>query len=106
MNYGASEFASCIKFGKLKKVKYPWHKYLEGRKLMLFTWSDSTYNLIGIYGENNGLDGLCEYVWKNDAKAAKEDGYKSLEEFKEDVYLGNNGFGFDKDEIELCHLEG
>lgn len=92
--------ANCIKMGKLKKVTLPWHKYLWNRKLILFEMGIG-YNLIGIMGENSGLDGLCKYEWENDPKMAQENGYEKLEDFIEEVNLGNDGFGFSEDEIEL-----
>lgn len=96
-------FNKSIKTGKLKEVKATWQKYLEGKTLILFEFGGD-YNLLAIKGEK-GLKGLCEYEWQNDVKSLQEEGYESLREYTEEVNLGNDGFGFDKDEIELIDIE-
>lgn len=105
---GKDDFASYIKIGKLKKITLPWHEYLKDKKLIVFKFGTG-YNLIGIIGENKGLDGLCNYTWENDPETVKESGYDytkdSVEDFMEEVYLGNDGFGFNKDEIEIYDLK-
>lgn len=81
--------------GKLKEVKEDWHEYLKDRELVLFNLFGQ-WSLMSIKNEN-GLGGLCEMIWENE----KEHDYCSLEGWKEDVELGNAGFGFDYDEIEI-----
>lgn len=101
----ANQLKECIKVGKLKEIKRPWHKYLEGKTLILFELGGA-YNLLAIKGEEQfGLKGLCKYSWENDIEAVNEEGYEKLEDFIEEVNFGNDGFGFDKDEIELCDIE-
>lgn len=100
---GKLQLNDFISTGKLKEVKMPWQRYLEGKTLILFEFEDR-YNLLAIKGEK-GLDGLCKYAWEYDSETAEESGYESLENFIEDVNLGNDGFGFKKNEIELCNIE-
>lgn len=109
MKSEVDDFASCVKIGRLKKVIMPWHQHLKDKNLILFEFGTG-YNLIGIIGENNGLDELCNYTWENDPETVKESGYDytkdSVEDFMEEVKMGNDGFGFDKDEIvELGGME-
>ena len=105
-NNDVSEFASCIKAGKLKEAKEPWHKYLKGKTLLLFDLF-GRYSLTGIlYGKykSEKLESLCKYVWENCKEEMEEEGYEKVEDFIEEVNLGNDGFAFDKDEIELLDI--
>ena len=95
------ELTEFISAGKLKATKRPWHKYLEGKILILFEFGGA-YNLLAIKDEKS-LKGLCKYAWEHDEENSKE--YDCLDDFIGEVELGNDGFGFDKDEIELCDIE-
>ncbi|APM41373.1 hypothetical protein [Clostridium kluyveri] len=97
---------NCIKMGKLKKVTEPWHGYLKDKKLIVFKIGTG-YNLISIDGEKGekNLEGLCKYAWENDPETTQESGYDCVEDFIEEVNLGNDGFGFNEDEIEICDMK-
>lgn len=97
------ELTEFISAGKLKEVKVPWQRYLKEKTLILFEFGGG-YNLLAIKGED-GLKDLCKYAWEYDPETVEESGYESLENFIEDVNLGNDGFGFKKNEIELCDIE-
>lgn len=88
-----------VKKGKLKNIIKPWHKYLED-KIMLLISMFGIWNLIVIEGEED-LNGLCEYAWNNDPEAKAE--YDTLKGWQEEVENGNDGFGFDYDEIEIIN---
>lgn len=85
--------------GKIKKPSNSWEEYLNGKTLILCTGLVETLNLLGIEGEEE-LDDLCEHVWN----AHEEQGHYTLEDFKEAVKLGNDGFGFDKNNIEIIEV--
>lgn len=89
-----------IYFAKLKKVTQPWHECLKGKELFVGE-IDGSYNLLAVSGDRNWVENLCKYVYKNDKKMYEELGYESLESYIENCMLGNDGFGFDKDEIEI-----
>lgn len=91
-----------FKLGKLKKASKPWQKYLINKTLMLMQFNNGSYDLILIEGES-GLDGLCKYAWENDADSRKKTGYESLEAFIEECNLANDGFGFEKEDIEITY---
>ena len=82
--------------GKLVNYDKPYKEYLRN-KILLLGNIFGQYELLAISGED-GLKGLCEYVWNNDEAARGE--YETLEGFTEEVELGNDGFGFDYEEIE------
>lgn len=86
--------------GTLKEVKLPWHKYLEGKTLILITWLDNTWCLAAIEGED-GLSGLCKYEWQYEEENGIEHEYYELTDFIESVKDSNDGFGFEHDEIQI-----
>lgn len=89
-----------ISKGRLKQVnpKRPWHKYLEGKTLLIakHPFVVNHWDLLKIFGEED-LSDLCRYAWEVES----EHKYDCVEDFIEDVKDGNNGFGFDTDEIIL-----
>lgn len=94
------DFKDSILKGRVKQNGLPWQKYLEGKELLLFKTGEG-YNLISIKEEVNGIENLCKYIYENERDSYYECGYESLDDFIEECKLGNDGFGFDKDEIEL-----
>ncbi len=98
INKDAAELGNCIKLGKLKKVTLPWHEYLKEKRLLLFKLGEG-YNLLSIVGEK-GIRGLCKWCYENNRKDFDDMGYESLDDWIEECELGNDGFGFGKDEIE------
>lgn len=98
----STNLKECFKRGKLKEATKPWQKYLINKTLLLMQFKNGSYDLILIEGEVD-LDSLCRYVWENDKLAKEEAGYESLEAFIEECELGNDGFGFDEDEIEIIY---
>lgn len=62
------------------------------------------YSLLSIVGEK-GLKGLYKWCYENCRKDFDEMGYESLDDWIEECELGNDGFGFDKDEIELIDIK-
>lgn len=92
--------ASGIKKAKLKKAFNPWHEYLKDKILIVGKMFDD-YNLIGIVGEKKGIKNLCNYCYENDKKAFEQSGYDNLMNWIEECELGNDGFGFSKDELEI-----
>lgn len=85
--------------GKLKQAKEGWQKYLEGKTLVLCTSISGRWALCAIEGEEN-LDGMCKFVWGIEL----EHDYETLEDMQEDVSLGNYGFAFETDEIEVLQV--
>lgn len=87
--------------GYLKEPSKKWHNFLAGKNLLLSNGLENTWELLGIYGEEN-LESFCRYVWNTGI----EHKYKSIEDMIEDVSL-NNRFSFNKDEIEIldCLME-
>ena len=87
-----------ISKGKLKKVdnNRPWHEYLKD-KILILGEIFNQYRLLAIEGEKN-LEGLCRYAWATEPDSEHE--YETLEDFIEDVELGNMGYGFDIEEIQ------
>lgn len=83
--------------GKLKKAEHEWQEYLLGKELLLCTGLNNTVKLLAI--EEMEIIFFCKYLWDNN-HFVRED-YVSLKELVEDVGLGNYGFGFDIDEIEI-----
>lgn len=98
INKDAAGLGNCIKLGKLKKATLPWHECLKDKKLVLFEMSEG-YNLLSIAGEE-GIKGLCKWCYENNRKDFDEMGYESLDDWIEECELGNDGFGFEKNEIE------
>lgn len=98
------DLSNDIKKAKLKKVTQTWQKYLESKTLVV-GWLCKQFQLLGIIGEKDWIENICKYVYKNDRKAYDEIGYKSLDAWIEEVKLGNDGFGFDKDELEILESE-
>jgi hypothetical protein len=80
---------------KLKEPVEKWHKYLEGKKLLLCTSIGGHWNLCAIDGEQ-GLDSFCEFIWSIE----DEHEYDTLEDMQADVEDGNYGFTLLCDEIE------
>lgn len=93
-------YKQSILKAKLKKATAGWHMYLEGKTLIVGE-IDGSYNLLSIFGEKNGISNLYEFVYDNCKDLYKELGYKSLKDYIAECKIGNDGFGFDKDEIEL-----
>lgn len=88
--------------GKLKQVTKPWQKYLEGKVLLLFKFNEEAFNLILAHDEEgNTIENLCKYIFENDRETYDKLGYESLNAWMEECKLGNDGFGFTKDEIEI-----
>lgn len=83
--------------GKLKKATHEWQEYLLEKELLLCTGLGNTLNLLAI--DEKDLNEYCNYLWDNN-HFVRED-YGSLEVLLEDIELGNYGFGFDVDEIEV-----
>jgi hypothetical protein len=83
--------------GKLKKATHEWQEYLLEKELLLCTGLGNTLNLLAI--DERGLDEFCELLWYKNM-FVKED-YGSLKDLIEDIKLGNYGFGFCIDEIEV-----
>lgn len=81
---------------KITEVKRPFHNFLIAKTLLLGEIL-GTYNLLGIKGYS--LSDLCKWVWENDRDIVEE--YETLEEYIEEVNFGNDGFGFEKEEIEI-----
>ena len=44
---------------------------------------------------------ICGYIYENDKESFEELEYDSLESWTEECELGNEGFGFNKDELEI-----
>lgn len=84
--------------GKLKQVnsERPWQKYLIGKVMILCTNIGGGWEIAGIEGESDS-NGLCRYAWETEP----EHEYESLEDFQEEVAMGNDGFGLDLDEVEI-----
>ena len=84
--------------GKLIDAKLPFHNYLKDKELILGKVFEQ-WTLLGIYNDEGGFKKLCKWVWENDKPSCE--GYEKLEDFIKEVNLGNDGFGFDLDEIEI-----
>jgi len=90
---------SGIKKAKLKKATKSWQGYLKD-KILIVGELFNGYNLIGILGEKD-FSGLCKYAYENDKAVFDELGYETLNAWIEECELGNDGFGFSKDGIEI-----
>lgn len=77
----------------IKKQTKPWHKYLEN-KILLVSIVYGVYKLISFSGDFNKL---CEFAWKDEVERRHD----SLEDFQQQVALGNYSFYFDLKEIEI-----
>lgn len=89
-----------IKKAKLKKFTYPWQQYFKNKTLIVGELFGD-YTLLGIVDDKDCFKILCKYVYENDRETFNELGYDSLEAWIEEVELGNEGFGFKKDELEI-----
>ncbi len=78
---------------KLIKQTKAWHKHLENNVLLVGKLFDS-YKLINFNGDFNTL---CKTEWKNEL----EHQYDTLSIFQQEVALGNDGFWFEPDELEI-----
>ncbi len=88
--------------GKLMRPTEEWHKPLEGKVLLLCS-SLGNWTLLGIEGDED-LSKFIGGLWDN----GFVDEYDEFEDFKDDVSLGNFGFGLNLDEIEVIetiHLQ-
>lgn len=100
LKMNTEDLRNGIKKAKLKKVTQPWHKYLDGKTLVV-EWLCEQFQLLNVIGEKDWIENLCKYVCENDKKLFNELGYESLNAYIEECKLGNDGFGFSKDEIEI-----
>lgn len=101
---GNKDLSNDIKKAKLKKVTKPWQEYLKD-KILIVGWLCKEFQLLGIIGEKDWIKNMCEYIYKNDKETYNEIGYKSLDAWIEECELGNDGFGFDKDELEILESD-
>ncbi|OZV10770.1 hypothetical protein CIW83_18295 [Tissierella sp. P1] len=86
--------------GKLKKATHEWQEYLLNKELLLCTGLENTLNLLAI--DEKDLNEYCNYLWDKNYFVREE--YERLEWLIEDIELGNYGFGFDVDEIEIIEI--
>lgn len=99
-NMSVEDLKDSIKKAKLKEATQPWQKYLM-EKTLIVGWLCEQYTLLGIKDEKDWIKNLCQYIYDNDRKTYNEIGYKSLDIWIEECELGNDGFGFSEDEIEI-----
>ncbi|WP_024833812.1 hypothetical protein [Ruminiclostridium josui] len=77
-----------------------WQNYLIGKTLTLCSSvMEGCWNLVGIDGEEKCKDFL-KWVWDHE----KEHDYESFEDMQEEMDCGNDGFGFEPDEIEVIEF--
>lgn len=81
---------------RLKAATEEWQQYLVGKELLLYTTIRSYWALVGIEGEEDLTD-FCKSVWEKE----EEHEYESLNGFIADVNMGNCGFDFSVEEIEI-----
>lgn len=89
--------------GKLKQVdpEREWHNWLLEKVLVLGSAFGGGWMLYGIEGEAEMLE-FYKYAWVTEPEPKE---YGSLEDMIEDIEMGNYGFGFDFNEIEVIKTE-
>jgi len=91
--------------GKLKLSALPnseqfWHNYLIGKTFTLCSsLAEGCWNLIGIDGEEK-CSNFLKWVWNHEPKHD----YESFEDMTEEMDFGNDGFGFETEEIEVIEF--
>jgi hypothetical protein len=77
-----------------------WHEYLIEKEFTLCSSvAEGFWNLIGISGEEK-CNEFLKWVWKNEI----EHEYETFEDMKGEIDCGNDGFGFESNEIEVIEF--
>lgn len=89
--------------GRLKQAdpEREWQNYLVGKELILGTGFGDTWTLYGITGEP-GMEDFMKYAWETEPEPRE---YGSLEDMIDDIEMGNYGFSFELDKIEVITTE-
>lgn len=92
-----------ISKAKIKTSKNKWQEYLAD-KVLIVGEIGGHYSFLGFEGQEEDYKELCRIAWYSLPK--EERPYEHLGNFIDEVLLGNDGFGFDAEEIEIIERIG